>query len=204
MNLVAARKFKKDGSASGIERIQLAWKNEDGKEIVGDYALLRGSVIFPQSSFPGIVLLAGQKFDSEKIIILEERIFPGISAAVDVFVDLWRFSPTLYYFKDSPESEGFVNFLRKAEALRVKIPLVPALHADSLDYGLQLIRDYLDADKLVVPPDSVLATQLKEGRHDTPIEELYAASALRYLLAGIQEFPWESEVFEINLDQCLV
>jgi hypothetical protein len=137
------------------------------------------------------------------VIILEEKLFNDMAGAIEVFSKLSAYSPSLYYYREDAESEGFVSFLRRSEKLRGKIPLVPAHHPDAADYGIQLVGTFLEDDRLIVPPNSILATQLQEGRRDTPLEEVYALTALRYLLAGIKEYPWEEEVTEMDIHQCL-
>jgi len=87
--------------------------------------------------------------------------------------------------------------------LQGKIPLVPAYHADAVDYGFRLVQDFLAAERLKLPTDGVLVSQLQTGRHESPVEEVYAITALRYLLAGIKEHPWEKEIEEFSLESCL-
>ena len=80
---------------------------------------------------------------------------------------------------------------------------MPVPHPKAVEYGNQLIGKFLNEKRLVIPAKSVLAEQLKEGRLDTPIEELFALSALRYLLAGITESPYEYELADYDLSRCL-
>jgi hypothetical protein len=199
--IIEAKRIKRPNSVSSIESTQLTWE-EAGERITESYKLIRGSVVWPHESFPGVVLLGGQPSDSEKVIILEEKLFDDMASAIEVFGELAAYSPSLYYYREDVESEGFVSFLRRAEKLRGKIPLVPAHHPDAADYGIQLVGTFLEDDRLIVPPNSILATQLQEGRHDTPVEEVYALTALRYLLAGINEYPWEKEITEMDIHQC--
>ena len=70
--------------------------------------------------------------------------------------------------------------------------------------GNQLIGTFLDKGCLTVPPKSVLATQLKEGRLDTAQEELYSVIALRHLVIGIEACPYEEEIEDFDLSRCLV
>ena len=111
--------------------------------------------------------------------------------------------PSCYYYREDPEGEAFVSFLRRSSELTGKLPLVAAPHTKALEYGVQLIGKLLEEDRLEIPPASTLATQLRESRWDTSAEEMYAVSALRYLLAGINEMPWEKEIEDFNLESCL-
>jgi hypothetical protein len=199
---IQSRRIRKPNSVNSIESIQLTWQTESGEREVESYKLIRGSVVWPHESLPGIVLLGGQRLGSDQLIISEERPFQSISEAVEVFNELWSYSPSRYYSEESQENEGFINFLRKTKGLQGKIPFVPALHPDAVDFGNHLIGNFLDSGRLVIPSNGILMTQIQEGRQDTSIEEVYGITALRYLLAGINERPWEEELIEIDLEQC--
>ncbi len=201
--LIQSRRVKRVNSVNRIVSIELTWENEAGERSVESYRLIRGSVVWPHEILPGIVLLGGQKIGSEEIIILEERLFKSVSEGIEIFDSLWSYSPSRYYSAEDPENEGFVNFLRRNERLRGKIPFVPALHPEAVEFGTQLIRNFLENGRLVIPSGGILMTQIQEGRQDTSVEELYAIRALRYLLTGINEYPWEEEVIEIDLERCL-
>jgi len=149
-------------------------------------------------------LLGGQKLDSDQLTILEERLFQNISESIQILDELWNYSPSRYYSDENPESEGFIDFLRKVKRLQGKIPLVPAVHSDAVVFGNQLIGNFLESGRLVIPSGGTLMTQIQEGRQDTSVEELFGITALRYLLAGINERSWEEEIIEVNFDQCLV
>jgi hypothetical protein len=173
---------------------------EDGR--VEIYSLIRGSIVWPYETFPGVVLLGAQKLYSAKVEILEERLFSDMSVAVEIFQEFWSYRPSSYYYAENPESEGFLSFLRRNPELTGKLPLVAAAHVKAVEYGNQLIGNFLDEGFLVVPPGSVIATQLKEGRLDTAQEELYSVIALRHLLIGIETYPYEQELEELDLSKC--
>ena len=199
MKIIQARRNKRPNSVSGIESTELTF--EDGK--VETYGLIRGSIVWPHETFPGVILLGAQRLDSDKVEILKEGLFSDISGAVEIFQELWSFLPSCYYYAEGPESEGFLSFLRRSSELTGKLPLVAAPHTKALEYGNQLIGTFLDAGRLVVPQGSVIAMQLKEGRLDTAQEELYSVIALRHLLIGIETYPYEQEIEEFNLESCL-
>jgi hypothetical protein len=198
MKIIQSRRNKRPNSASGIESTELIF--EDGSTEI--FRLIRGSIIWPHETFPGVVLLGAQRLDSDKVEILEERLFRDMSGAVEIFQALWSYMPSCYYYSEDPEGEAFVSFLRRSSELIGKLPLVAAPHTKAVEYGIQLIGKFLEEDRLEIPAGSTLATQLKEARHDTPTEEMFAITALRYLLAGIKEMPWEREIEDFNLESC--
>jgi hypothetical protein len=183
----------------GIQSTELTF--EDGR--VEIYGLIRGSIVWPHETFPGVVLLGAQRLDSDKVEILEERLFSDMSGALESLKELWGFMPSCYYYREDPEGEAFVSFLRRSPELTGKLPLVAAPHTKAVEYGIQLIGTFLDAGRLVVPQGSVIVTQLKEGRLDTAQEELYSILALRHLLIGIETYPYEQEIEEFDLSGCL-
>lgn len=199
MKIVNALRNKRPGSVGGIQSAVLTY--EDGR--VETYRLIRGSVAWPQATFPGVVLLGAQRLDSDKVEILEERLFSDMSGALESLKELWGFMPSCYYYREDPEGEAFVSFLRRSPELTGKLPLVAAPHTKAVEYGIQLIGTFLDAGRLVVPQGSVIVTQLKEGRLDTAQEELYSILALRHLLIGIETYPYEQEIEEFDLSGCL-
>jgi hypothetical protein len=184
----------------GIKSTELTYEN--GK--VEAYSLIRGSIVWPYETYPGVILLGAQKLGSDILDILREELFNDISSAVEIFRELWSYQPSVYYYPDGPESEGFLSFLRRSSELTGKLPLIPAAHIKAVEYGNQLIGTFLDAGRLTVPPRSVLATQLKEGRLDTAQEELYSVIALRHLIIGIEAYPYEEEIEDFDLSRCLV
>jgi len=184
----------------GIQSTEISY--EDGR--VENYSLIRGSIVWPFETFPGVILLGAQKLGSDKVEILEERLFSDMAGAVEIFQELWSYLPSCYHYREDTEGEAFVSFLRRISELNGKLPLVAAPHPKAVEYGVQLIGKFLEEDRLEIPPGSTLATQLKEARHDTPTEEVFAITTLRYLLAGIKEMPWEKELEDFSLDRCLV
>jgi hypothetical protein len=175
---------------------------EDGR--VETYSLIRGSIVWPFETFPGVILLGGQKLGSDRVEILKERLFSDMSGAVEVLQKLWSYMPSCYYYAESPESEGFLSFLRRKSELIGKTPLVAAPHPKALGFGNHLVGKFLDEGRLLVPQGSVIATQLKEGRLDTAQEELYSVTALRHLLTGIEAYPYEQELQDFDLSRCLI
>jgi hypothetical protein len=199
VEVINALRNKRLGSVSGIESTELTF--EDGS--TESFKLIRGSVCWPYETFPGVILLGAQRLDSNRIEILEERLFRDMSGAVESFKKFSDYMPSCYYFAEGPESEGFLSFLRRNPELTGKLPLVAAPHPKALEYGIQLIVKFLEEDRLEIPPGSILATQLRESRWDTSSEEMYTVSALRHLLSGIEIYPYEQELEEFNLGRCL-
>jgi hypothetical protein len=199
MNVTKVRKIRRN-SVRGVHRIELS--REDGRR--EEYRLLRGAVTWPVGAFPGIVLVGAQSLGSEAVEILEERPFETVAEAVDTFLELSTYELSVFYYAESDESAAFITHLRGLPELRGKLPLAPAVHRDAPDYGYRLISDYLTKDALAIPPGGPLARQLGEGQLEAPPEELYALTALRYLLAGIQASPTEQEVEDQNFARCFV
>jgi hypothetical protein len=199
VKVVNALRNKRPGSVGGIQSTELTF--EDGR--VETYSLIRGSIVWPHETYPGVILLGAQKLDSDKVEILEEMLFSDMSGAVEVLQELWSYMPSCYYYREDPEGEAFVSFLLRSPELTGKLPLVAAPHPKALEYGVQLIGKFLEENRSEIPAGSTLATQLKEARQDTPTEEVFAITALRYLLAGIKEVPWEKEIEDFNLESCL-
>ena len=199
MRVVSALRNKRPNSASGIESTELTF--EDGSTEI--FRLIRGSIVWPFETFPGVMLLGAQKLGSDKVEILEERLFSDMAGALESFKELWSYMPSCYYYREDPEGEAFVSFLLRSPELNGKLPLVAAPHTKAVEYGVQLIGKFLEEDRLEIPAGSTLATQLRESRWDTSAEEMYAVSALRYLLGGIEAYPYEQELEEFDLSQCL-
>jgi hypothetical protein len=200
MKITSAFRNKQFGSVGGIKSTQLVFADGTTKE----YRLIRGAIVFPHQDYPGITLLALKQLESEVVEVIEEKLFTDIAGVIEVLDELSAYAPSLYYFHENTESEGFISYLRRAPELQGKIPLVPAYHADAVDYGLRLIQDFLAAERLKLPADGILVSQLQTGRHESLVEEVYGITALRYLLAGIKEMPWEKEIAELSLENCFV
>ena len=176
---------KRPGPKNSNEPTILTWQDKAGDRYDQKYRIIRGSVVWPKETYPGIVLIAGQELENRKFIIFEEFQFTNLSQAADAFNRFWAYSPHLYYFNDIPENHGFCNHLYGKEELAGKLPFFPAPYADSEDYGNNLIREFLIGDLFIVPPEGILVNQLQEARQDIDPGELYAVRALRYLLAGM-------------------
>jgi hypothetical protein len=199
MEVINSIRHRRPGSVSSIDRTELVFSDGSTKEC----KLIRGAIVFPHQDYPGITLLAVKPLESEVVEVIEERLFTDIAGAKEVLEGLSAYAPSLYYFHEDKESEGYISYLRRASELQGKIPLVPAYHADAVDYGLNLIQDFLVAERLKLPTDGILISQLQTGRHESPVEEVFAITALRYLLAGIKEISWEKELEDFNLERCL-
>lgn len=177
----------------------LRWKDESGKIVDERYRLIRGAVAWPREGLPGVVLMAGQEFGSDKVIIFEDIGVVNLSEAIDAFEKLWIYLPDCYYFHDILENAGFINHLRRNERLRGKLPFSPAVNPEGIDFGNNLIRALFGADMLAVPPDAILAKQLSEARQDT--EELSGIAALRFLLTGIDARSWPFEIHDLDFSR---
>ena len=84
MKIINARRNKRPGSVGSIESTELTY--EDG--MVEVYSLIRGSIVWPFETFPGVILLGAQKLDSDKVEILEERLFSGMPSVLESFKEL--------------------------------------------------------------------------------------------------------------------
>ena len=200
MEILNAIRYKRPGSVSSIEKTELFLAT--GKTI--ECRLIRGAVTWPEGEHPGCILLGYRQTGQDQLEIVEERIFTDINQAIGIFTELWAYLPSVYYHRGDKESEAFISFLKRVPDLSGKIPFTVAHYPDAEGYGFRLIHDALDKNQLLIPADSpALAGQLQNATHDTPIDELFAVSGLRFLLAGIKEIPWEKELEDFNLESCL-
>ena len=175
MEIVNAIRYKRPGSVSSIEKTELFLAT--GKTI--ECRLIRGAVCWPEKEYPGCILLGYRQTDSDQLEIVEERIFTDIKQAIGIFEALAAYLPSVYYHRGDKESEAFISFLKRVPGLSV--PFVVAYHPDAEGYGFRLIHDALDKNQLLIPADSpALASQLQNSTYDTPIEELFAVSGLRF------------------------
>ena len=200
MKIPKAIRYKRPGSVSSIEKTELFLAT--GKTI--KCKLIRASVCWPFGESPGCILLGYRQTDSDQLEIVEERIFTDINQVIGIFTELWAYLPSVYYHRGDNESEAFISFLKRVPDLSGKIPFAVAHFPDAEGYGFRLIHDALDKNQLLLPTDSpALAGQLQNATHNAPTEELFAITALRYLLAGIKEVSWEKELEDFNLESCL-
>ncbi len=188
-------------TAEGLTR--LSWEDDSGSRGADEYLFTAGSVVWPHEMLPGIILMAGKEQRGDKVLILEEREFRSFSEAAEILDRFWdQYLPFYYYCLADSDTEfkknrGFMMHLRKEERLREKLPFAFAPNADNIDYGHQVIRDYLNKGQLMVPAGGILAVQLQENFASSS-EDLYAVEALRYLLAGILVCRFNAEKKEIK------
>jgi len=177
----------------------LKWKYGNGKIVEEKYRVIRGAVAWPREGLPGVVLMAGRELDGDKVVIFEDIEIVGLSKTIDAFDRFWTYLPNCYYFHDIPENAGFINHLRRNERLRGKLPFLPAVNPEGVDFGNNLIRELLSAAILAVPPGGILAKQLSEARQDA--DEPSSITALRFLLAGIDARPWAFEIHDLDFSR---
>ena len=182
---------------------RLSWEDESGRRGADEYLFTAGSVAWPHEMLPGIILMAGKEQKSERVLVFVEREFRSFSEAVEIFDSFWnQYLPAYYYCladsdREIKKSRGFIMHLRMDERMREKLPFAFAPNADNIDYGHQLIKDYLNKTQLMVPAAGILAAQL-QGNFTSTDDSLYAVEALRYLLAGILVCPFKVEKKEIR------
>lgn len=198
MELIKARKY---GPKNSSQPTVVTFKKGE-KEVQYKYSFVRGSVVWPHEDTPGIILVAGKEVDENNVVIFEEAEFSGLSKAAVLFERLYGYLPGVYYFHDVPENQGFIRHLRKYDSLSGKLPFLAVSNPEGIDFGNNLIREYLQKGQLVVPPDSVLAKQLQEARQDLDPEQYHAVAALRFLLQGVDERKWAFEIFDLDLASC--
>jgi len=90
----------------GIQSTEISY--EDGR--VENYSLIRGSIVWPFETFPGVILLGAQKLGSDKVEILEERLFSDMAGAVEIFQELWSYLPSCYYYREDTEGGHLLAF----------------------------------------------------------------------------------------------
>jgi hypothetical protein len=196
-------KAKKYGPKNKHEPISITWQHADGQESVLRYSFVRGAVVWPHDDLPGIVLIAGKRTDLDQVCIFEECEFRGLTDAILVFERFWVYLPSVYYYQDIPENNGFVSHVRGHRSLGGKLPFIPTPNPESIDYGNSLIGVYLDKKILIVPPNGVLEKQFQEVQQESDLTQYPAITALRFLLQGIDARPWPFDVMTWDLSSCL-
>jgi hypothetical protein len=193
------RILKAERTSDNLTR--LIWEDDSGQRRVEEYLFSGGSVVWPHEIYPGIILMAGQEEKTERVTIFEEKEFRSLSEGIHIFEGLWdQYQPTYYFFNDLPENLGFIRHLRVDERIQEKTPFGCAFNARNLDFGNQLIKEFLGKNNLSVPAGGILAVQLQANWADSTssIENLYGIEALRYLLEGILTCPFEPAKKELR------
>ncbi|MFC1891862.1 hypothetical protein ACFLZT_05660 [Thermodesulfobacteriota bacterium] len=154
-----------------------------------EFKVIRGSIIWPHESIPGLILIGGLTRETEKIKILEELKYKTLVEAKKVISKhKEKYSKTLYgiYYQDISDSEGPIQFIKCEDPYPDPL-LIAALHSDNINFCFQLAGSYLADNKLKVPQNGLLATQLQKGWENVASkEDLYGVIALGCLIAGIQ------------------
>lgn len=167
--------------------IRLTWSNSE-KE---DFLRTCGAIAWPRGGLPGIILMAGETPDKE-VIVFEEKEFATIPELATFLIESWpRYSACRYFIRQS-DDWAFSSDLAKIIPDK-KRPLSWVPFSNNSDYGHQVIKYYLEWDKLRIPAGGILANQLSlpwDGRESFE-KELRGIEALRYLLTGIKSCPWE-------------
>lgn len=197
MNFVKAVKV---GPKNSNPVVQITWGGADNSQV--GYSFVRGAVTWPGDGVPGILIVAGKEADSRCVEIFKEYEVSGLKDCRDAFIDFAKYMPSLYYFEDIPEHQGFLRHLSKHRKLSGKLPLYPVPNPESEDFGNGLIQDYLSKNHLLVPPNGPISKQLQEARPESGPEEHYAVKALRFLLQGIDDRPWPFETIDLNFNNC--
>jgi len=176
MDTIRIKRFKK----KGFTRITYS----DGTH--EDFKSIRGSIVFPFQTAPGVILLGGMCRESETIKILVEREFATLGIAASELLALKsRFSVYQFYHQNIPEAEGPAEYLRRKANLIGR--LVPAPHSEDFEYGVMLINEYLESDRLSVPQSGILANQFSANWEDINTDSRpYAVIALSCLLAALE------------------
>jgi hypothetical protein len=196
MKLIRCKVVKELGDENAvIQTTRANWQDEDGNEITEQYSSVRGGIVYPYSTSPGYLVVAGQMKDTEVIRVLAGSSFDLLSGLVENLPHLARdLCLTDVYYDGS--TEGMAFRLRLSDALSemsrtggIRIPnFYPVYQAASPNYGNDLIRQLLKEGKLLIPAEGELARQMSSNWSEAREEEkLYAVKAFRYLICGFHD-----------------
>ena len=153
-----------------------------------DFKRVRGSVAFPFEGMPGIILIGGEKKDTGLIKVLVEREFQNTFDLPVILGDLEkRYGPFCVFYGKNPETEENAKHLKK----RFKsVHIGPGLQgSESYNFEIQLVNHLFERNKLIVPKNGILATELETGWESFLASEqkLRGILALFWLVIGIEK-----------------
>ena len=160
-----------------------------GDNNVKEFKIIRGSISWPRDGIPGLILVGGIVRRAETIRVVEEVPFNTLPEArniMDRFAGVYSRALYCVYYQDTPESEGYIKHLTGGDQYR-KPPFSVAPYTGNIDYTIQLVNSSLADNKLQVPGNGVLATQLLTGKDNINSgRELHGVIALSCLISGME------------------
>lgn len=158
-----------------------------------DFRSVRGGVAFPFENLPGVILLGGEKKETGLIKVLVEKEFDSLLDLPEILADFEkRYGFYCIYRSEDPDTETIINHL----SIKLRSSPNPTDYrfraiqgTDNFSYEIQVINHFLKNDKLVVPKNGVLATQLEAGWESFLASEqkLRSILALFFLVLGIDQ-----------------
>ncbi len=128
------------------------WKKEE-------YDLVRGSIVWPQKKQPGIFLVGRLDEKTEIVKVLHEKEFKTLHEVPEILYEFYETHQLLVVcYQDLGENQGFVDYIEKDR--QYKCVLRPAPGTGNFDFGIQLINDYIQTDRLSIPSGSIVEQQL--------------------------------------------
>jgi hypothetical protein len=165
--------------------VRLSYGNDGGEE----FKLIRGAMSWPRCGISGLILIGGIIRGTDTIKVIEETSYEMLPEARKILdAHVAKYSEALYcvYYQNIPESDGFVKHLKGGKQ-HGKPEIQAAPYTESIDYSIQLVNSTLADNKLKVPGNGILATQLLSGRDNVNNEkELHGVIALSCLISGIE------------------
>ncbi len=172
---------------------------------------VRAGIIFPTGKNPGYYVLFGQEretvptgkhillFLSEGEDIMHESLFSKLTDDCTKYM-----CKTVYAHLPRTDRRGGVggydDLWRYLRNRRLAINTIPAPAAEDVEYGRALLREFLKDKAIDIPAHrpTILKRHLSQMTGDTKEEDVYAHSAMRYLLTGYvkynQPIPFEAKI----------
>ena len=146
----------------------------------------------PTSRDCSLLLISPDTRIDEKVEVFEEREFKTISEAARILLDWWpRYRPECYYavIGDCTFVSDLEDLLKKEKADNIQT----TIFEKNIDYGNQVINEYLNNDRLSVPRNGVLHHQFETNWEDLGQSKqlLHGIEALRYLMVSIKSYRWK-------------
>ena len=181
-------------------------KGSTEMSLVGD---VRAAVAWPRGLYPGYFLFLGQEkmtneYGKRPLILLFERaeegqntLFSRLAEACSRLMCFTVYVPGIGFGRRMEGfSKAFHKFIRDSH---LNLRMQPAPSDENVDFGLSLVREYINSKAIVFPDDSIIRNQLKNMTSEQgPEDKDYAFHCLRYILAG---YKMQRSVYRPDLAQ---
>lgn len=164
-----------------------------GSPYYTDFKTVRAALALPFGSSSGVILIGGEKKDTGLIKVLAEEEFQNMFDLPEILMDLKkRYGFYCVYHGKDPETEEAIGHLKKKydSVLSSFHCLFLGLQgSESYNFEIQMVNHLFKQDKLVVPKNGTLATELEAGWESFLASEqkLRGILALFWLVIGIDK-----------------